>query len=298
MGKTPESSLSLGFPRTLGNYVEVLKPRESLLLTFIGVCAALIAAGLGKTGYPLGERLSLTLVTILLGSAGVNGLTNYLDRELDARMERTRHRPLPSRRIYPPTKALPLTIGLTLVGMGLAWLLHPLCFAVSVIGTIAAVTWRKRMTCVFPQGTIASCAPVLIGWFAFEPRFSLPLALLCVLIGVWIPLHVWSVMISHRQEYLKAGISFFPLNWEAKDAVKVLLAIACLLYAISIGLYFSAPFGLLYLTIANILGIIVVYASARLVVSCTSNNVWKVYKLSAFPYLGLLFLAMSLDLWL
>lgn len=298
MGKTPESSLSLGFPRTLGSYVEVLKPRETLLLTFIGICAALIAAGLGKTGYPLGERLSLTLLTILLGSAGVNGLTNYLDRELDARMERTRHRPLPSRRIYPPAKALPLTIGLTLVGMGLAWLLHPLCFAVSVIGTLAAVTWRKQITCVFPQGTLASCAPVLIGWFAFEPGFSLSLALLCVLIGVWIPLHVWSVMIGHRQEYLDAGISFFPLKWEARNSVKVLLGIACLLYATSVGLYFVAPFGLPYLIVANVLGVAVVYATARLVVSCTSDNAWKVYKLSAFPYLGLLFLAMCLDLWL
>jgi protoheme IX farnesyltransferase len=154
------------------------------------------------------------------------------------------------------------------------------------------------MTCVFPQGTIAGCSPVLIGWLAFEPRFSLKLLFICILIGVWIPLHVWSVMIAHREDYLGAGISYFPLSWEVKDAVKVLLGLSCLLYAASIALYFVADLALLYLVVANLLGIVMIYATARLVTSSTSQDAWKVYKLSAFPYLGLIFLTMCLDLWL
>ena len=92
---------------TLKKYIEVLKPSASILLTFIGVCAAIIA-GNGQ----LSPRLSLVAIAILVAVAGANGLTNYLDREIDASMQRTRRRALPAKRISPPQKALPLIVSL------------------------------------------------------------------------------------------------------------------------------------------------------------------------------------------
>jgi len=234
----------------------------------------------------------------LLASAGANGLTNYIDRDVDARMQRTKNRALPSKRIYPPEKVLPLTIGLVIIGLALAWYLHPFCFLADLVGTIAAVVWRKRATCVFPQGMIASWAPVLMGWFAIKPIFSWEILLLCLLIGFWLPLHVWSVMIANREDYLSAGQSYFPMSREAKEAVKVLLVFCLMLYGASIGLYFIGSFGWLYLTVAILLGAIMVYASSRLVMSSASKDAWRLYKLSAFPYLGLIFLTMCLDIWL
>ncbi|MBC8477226.1 MAG: UbiA family prenyltransferase, partial [Dehalococcoidia bacterium] len=109
---------------TVRDYLGVLKPRESILLTFIGVCAAVVAGA----GHPPPDRLMIVLIAILLASAGLNGLTNYLDRHVDARMQRTRNRALPSGRIVPAEKVLPLTITLVLTGMVLAWIMHPLCF--------------------------------------------------------------------------------------------------------------------------------------------------------------------------
>ena len=94
-------------------------------------------------------------ITILLASAGANGITNYLDRHVDARMERTRKRALAAKRIEPAEKVLPLVIGLIIVGLVLAWYLHPLSFLADLIGTSAAAFWRKRVTCVFPQGMLA-----------------------------------------------------------------------------------------------------------------------------------------------
>ena len=243
-------------------------------------------------------KLLFIALTILLASAGANGLTNYLDRDVDAQMQRTKHRALPSKRIYPPEKVLPLTIGLVIIGLALAWQLHPLCFLFDLIGTIAAVVWRKRWTCVFPQGMIAGCAPVLMGWLAIEPTFSWEILLLCLLIGAWLPLHVWSIMVANREDYLRAGLSYFPMSWEVKDAVKVLLAFSLVLYAASIALYFVGSFAWLYLILANLLGIIMVYATSRLAVSSVSQDAWKLYKLSAFPYLGLIFITMCLDIWL
>jgi len=275
------------------DYFEVLKPRETSLLTFIGICAAIIA-GSGHT--PL-DKLLLVLFVLLLGSAGANGLTNYLDRNVDAKMLRTRHRALPSKRIYPAEKVLPLTTGLVVTGLVLAWQLHPFCFLSGLVGTIAAILWRKRWTCVFPQGMLASCAPVLVGWFAIEPSFSWQILLLCLLIALWLPLHLWSVMTANREDYLGAGIDYFPVNRETREVVKVLLVLSLMLYTASIALYFIGGFAWLYLVLANLLGGTLIYTSLRLVISTSSENAWRLYKLSAFPYLGVIFLTMCLDIW-
>lgn len=243
-------------------------------------------------------KLLIIALTILLASAGANGLTNYLDRDVDAKMRRTQNRALPSKRIYPAEKVLPLTIGLVIIGLGLAFYLHWLCFLADLVGTASALVWRKRWTCVFPQGMVTGCAPVLMGWLAIKPAFSLEILLLAILIALWLPLHVWSVMIANREDYISAGLSYFPMSWQPKDAVKVLLIFALALYGASVALYFAAGFTWLYLLLGNLLGVMMVYASSRLVISGASRDAWRLYKLSAFPYLGGIFLTMCLDIWL
>ena len=275
------------------NYIEVLKPLPSILLTYIGVCSAIIA-GEGQ----LSPKLFLVLVAILLTVAGANGLTNYLDRDVDARMQRTKNRALPSKRIYPPQKVLPLAVGLIIIGLVLAWQLHPFAFLAGLGGTLVAATWRKKVTCVYPQGVLASCAPILMGWFAVRPVPSWEILLLCILIVAWLPLHVWSLIITNREDYLQAGLSYFPISCEVKNSVKVLLVFSLMLYAASIALYFVGSFAWLYLTLANLLGMMMVYASSRLVISGAANDAWRLYKLSAFPYLGIIFFIMCLDIWL
>jgi protoheme IX farnesyltransferase len=273
------------------NYLEVLKPLPSVLLAFIGLCAAFIA-GEGQLSY----RLLLVLATVLVASAGANGLTNYLDRDIDARMQRTSCRVLPSKIIYPPKKVLPLIIGLIVAGLALAWYLHPYVFLAALGGTLVAATWRKKVTCVYPQGVIASCAPILMGWLAMNRAMSWELLLLCILIAAWLPLHVWSVNIAHREDYLQAGLRYFPISLEVRESVKLLLVFSLVLYAASIALYFIGSFGWLYLAMANILGIAMVYASSRLLISNMAEDAWRLYRISAFPYLGLIFLVMCLDI--
>ena len=278
---------------TFSNYLEVLKPRESILLGFIGVCSVIIGAG----GDPPPATLLLAAFTILVASGGANGITNYLDRRVDARMARTRKRVFPTRRISPPEKALPWILGWIILGLALAWTLHPVAFAADAIGTLAAVVYRKRAVCVFPQGVIASCAPVLMGWFAVSNVIDWELGLLCLLIAAWLPLHVWSVMVSHREDYLGAGLTFFPMNVSVKLAVNVLLIFALMLNVVALSLYFVADLSLLYLVVTLGLGIMMLYGSTRLAVSpVPSRDAWRLYKLSSFPYLGLIFLALALDI--
>jgi len=291
-GKQPSSRWSRGiFP-----YIRVLKPRETMLLTFIGLCAGLVA-GKSVEHFETGRILLVTLA-LLLGNGGTNGLTNYIDRDLDARLERVRHRPLPSKEIDPPQKMLPWAISLVIAGLIIAWFLHWMCFTFAAVGVVVATTFRKRVTCVFPQGALAGCAPVFIGYVAISKSVDLTLLFLCLLITIWIPLHVWSLMISHRDDYRQAGITYFPLSLEVKDSVKMLPALAILLVALSLALYYVGHFDWLYLAISCFMGILTILSTSRLIYRKLSSDSWKVYKLTAFPYLGILFLAMILDKWL
>lgn len=276
--------------RSIYSYIEVLKPRESLLLTFLGMSGAILAGG---GAYSAG-RFWLTVLAIALGCEGCNGLTNYLDRDLDGLMHRTCTRSLPSRRISPAQRVLPLTLGLIVAGLVIAWFLNPLCFVAGIVGTVAAVVWRKTMW-THLLGSISGVAPLFIGWFAMKPRFDLTLILLALLIAFWVPLHVWSVMVAHRQEYLGAGIRIFPVTWETKDVVKIFLGLALVVYVLSLLIYVVGGFSWVYLVVANILGLVMLYANWRLLLSTSSRDAWKVYKLSAFPYLGIVFLVMLLD---
>jgi protoheme IX farnesyltransferase len=286
-------TLALSKRATFLDYVSVLKPVETSLLAFIGIMAAIIAAG----GYPSTGVFLLILIALIVGSAGSNGLTNYLDCEVDARMTRTCQRALPSRRIYPAQKALPLIISLIVVGLALAWFLNPLCFAIGLMGVIASSIWRKTISCTF-LGIIAGCSPVLIGWLAVSPALDIRILLLCILVAVWTPVHVWTLMIANREDYLNAGLHYFPLSRRVKDVVKILFGLSILLYTVSMLIYLAGGFHLLYLLVANLLGALMIYANARLLFSMTSGAAWRVYKLSAFPYLGIIFLTMGLDIWL
>lgn len=276
------------------DYFQVIKPRETGLLVFIGLVTVFIAA---SGSVPI-NRVLLILVALIVASSGANGLTNYLDRAIDARMKRTRHRALPSGRIFPAERALYFTASLAIIGLALAWYLHPYVFLADLVGTSAAVIYRKKVTCVFPQGVIASCAPVLMGWFAVRSSVSWELLLLCVLIAVWLPSHIWSIMMANKNDYLKAGITYFPVNRSMRPVVKILFVFCILLYAASVGLFFIGHLGWLYLVVANLLGIAVIYAGLRMIVTNASRDAWRLYKLSAFPYLGLIFMVIWLSLWL
>ena len=285
--------------KSILNYIEVLKPRESGLHTLMGIVAALIATGgviAAGSNFPLREFI-LAVIAIACGIPGCNGLTNYLDRDIDAKMQRTCLRALPSRRIYPPEKSLPFIVALIVLGLALAWFINIWCFIFGLAGVIAAALWRKTSLEVF-LGIVAGCAPVLIGWFAIKPVFDLQILSICLLVAVWIPLHVWSVMVAYREDYRNAGLHYFPLNWQVSKSVRLLFGLSFFLYLVSIFVFFAGGFHLPYLIVANTLGILMISACGRLLSSQSSQSAWQVYKLTAFPYLGVIFITMCLDAWL
>ncbi len=282
----------------MSDYLNVLKPKETSLLVFIGACSALVAAAAMGGPFPVGTFI-LTLVAITCGSAGANGLTNYLDRDVDALMSRTCKRALPSGRIKPPWRVLPMIAVLIVAGLILAWMLSPACFFIGLVGVLTSGILRKTVSCTY-FGIIAGSSPVLIGWYAVsQPPVvtAMPVLFFC-LIAAWTPLHVWTLMLANRSDYEGAGLHYFPLSWPDRRVITLLAVLSLALSAFGVLIYFLSGFlHWLYLSVAVLMSLLMVSASVRLLIAPNSRNAWIVYKLSAFPYLGIIFLIMVVDSW-
>jgi protoheme IX farnesyltransferase len=293
-GSSAASTLS---PEKLGRtakiYLRVLKPRETVLLTLIGLCTAVVA---GDGSPPLG-RFLLAAFTIILGSGGTNGLTNYLDRHVDARMQRTRHRVLPSRLIDPPEKALVWAASLVAVALGLALYLHPYAFIAGSVGVAAGLTARKTWATHF-LGSFSSCGPVLVGWFVINPEINGTVVFLALVIVLWLPIHVWNLMISSEGDYLRAGVNIFPLNHGMVLTGRISVVLSVLLYAASLSLYVAGGFGWIYFVAANVGGILMVRATVQMLRTQDKAAAFQTFRISAYPFLGLTFLSLCADVWL
>jgi protoheme IX farnesyltransferase len=274
-------------------YLKLLKPRETTLLTLIGLCTAIVA---GDGSPPLG-RFLLTAVTILLGSGGTNGLTNYLDRHVDARMRRTQHRVLPSRLVYPAVKGLAWASFLVIVALSLALYLHPYAFIAGSFGVAAALTARKTWATHF-LGTFSSCGPVLVGWFAIRPEVNSTVLLLVLIIALWLPIHVWNLMIAYQSDYVRAGVNIFPITRGIAFTARISVVLSILLYAASLALYVAGNFGWTYLVAANVGGLLMLNATLQMFRTRDRGPAFKTFRLSAYPFLGLIFLSLCIDVWL
>lgn len=228
-------------------YWELLKPRVTILLTFLGAAAAVVASGADPAQ---SGRVALITLAVFLGSGGSNGLTNYLDRALDARMNRTRGRSIPSGRIVPAERGLYWSAGWVIAGVALAFLVHPLAALAGIIGTLAAVTFRKTEATHF-LGGVSSASPVAAGWLAMDPTFGPVIGLLCVFVGVWVIHHVWAIMLFYKSDYLQAGVGIFPLRSAWQSARPLFLSLAALLVVLVVAMGFTAEQGSVYWVMAG-----------------------------------------------
>jgi protoheme IX farnesyltransferase len=273
-------------------YIRVLKPKETILLAFIGILSAVLAGG----GRPPLLPFLLASLAVTVGSAGTNGLTNYLDRYVDALMERTKHRVLPAGLIHPPERMLPWAGLLVGVGLALAWYLHPYAFAAGAVGLLCALVARKTWVTHF-LGAISSTGPVLVGWLAINPHLNATIILLTLLVLLWVPVHIWNLMVAYREDYIRAGVDIFPLTRSIRLTVWLSLGLSVAMYAVSLALWRAGGFSWLYFAIANVVGPMMVLAGLQAVRRGGGASSYRTFKLSAYPFLGLTFLGLVLDVW-
>ncbi|MGA9348201.1 MAG: heme o synthase [Anaerolineae bacterium] len=285
-----------GVFRAAKNYVEVTKPRSVLLLVFTAVGAMVVAAE--GQGIPL-DLLLAAFVAIIAGCAGANVITCYIDRDIDVVMERTKRRPIPSKRIHPPEKALYFGLALVLVSLALSWQINLFSFICMVLGladniVVYSLLTKRRSPLNVIWGGFSGGLPVLFGWAAVSGGINLTALLIGAIVVLWIPNHIWNLAIFYSDDYEKVSVPMLPAVFELKKTLRCILTTVLLMYLFSILLYFFGRFGSLYLGLALASGLLISLGNIYLVIRPSTRRAWTMFKLSS-PYLFLLFAGMILD---
>ena len=263
----------------------LLKLRIDVLV----VCVALAAALAGGSRSPL--SLSVLVVACLGASAGASCLNHYFDRHLDARMTRTRRRPLPSGRVTNPRLALWLGVALLALSQASAVTLGPAPALYLLAGglTYAVVyTWwlKPRTAWNIVIGGAAGSFAALAGWETAGSAAAPAPILLAVILLLWTPSHFWSLAIVLERDYREAGVPMLSAVVGAQRTADAVLLNTLLLVAASVAL---APFvGWVYLLFAVPAAIGYLACVFRLRRRPDTPHAWRAFKLSGLYLLAIL----------
>jgi len=279
------------------NYYELTKPKIWYLLVFTALGSALTASFLfDKPLTPL--TWILLLGGIAAGSAAADTITGYNDRDIDAIMDRTKDRPIPSGRIS-PKNALIFGLILTAIALIFSWLINLWAFLLMMFGLFDNIIiyskWLKRRSqSNIILGGFSGGVPALIGYVAVTTQ-NIEIGLVMAgLVFLWIPTHIWSLALHVRKDYLKAKVPMLPVVSEEKRAVRIIAITTLIMVLFSILPFFFHQFGHIYLVTATIFGATMLGLSLWLLLKPTERASWTVFKFSS-PYLTAVFIAFIVD---
>jgi protoheme IX farnesyltransferase len=248
-------------PARWQDFVQLMKPRVMSLVVFTAV------TGLVCADHPIHPVLAAVAVLCIAVGAGASGALNmWYDADIDAKMRRTRGRPVPAGRVQ-GADALALGVILSLfsvmlLGMAVNWLAAGLLAFTILFYAVVYTMWLKRST---PQniviGGLAGALPPVIGWAAATGSVPLNAWLLCAIIFMWTPPHFWALSLYTSEDYAKAGVPMMPVTAGAASTRKQILIYSLLFVPVALapaatglggGLYLavSALGGLVFLTLA------------------------------------------------
>ena len=281
----------------LKNYYEITKPKIWYLLVFTAFGSALTASFLFNIDISIITWV-LLLGGVAAGSAAADTLTGYNDRDIDAIMERTKDRPLPSGRIRPKNA---LIFGLILAAISLACSLaiNVWAFILMAFGLfdniIVYSKWLKRRSSLnIILGGFSGGAPAMIGYVTVTTQ-NLEIGLIMAgLVFLWIPTHIWSLALHVKKDYTRAKVPMLPVIASETMSVRVIAATTLMMVIFSVIPFLFNTFGLIYLITASIFGAIMLVLSVWLLVKPSEKASWTVFKFSS-PYLTALFIAFIID---
>ncbi len=191
------------------SYLELTKPRITSLVVFT------TASGLWLAPVqPQRHTVLLTLIGTALVVAAANALNMYLERETDALMPRTMHRPLPAGRMNPSLALgfglLLAAISLPVLSLGVGLLPGLLASAALVIYVLIYTPMKRYTAAALLVGAVAGAIPPLIGWTAVTGRLDLPGVLLFAVMFLWQVPHFLAISLVRREEFARAGLRVQP----------------------------------------------------------------------------------------
>ena len=280
------------------DYWRLTKPRIWGLLVFTGIVAMVVA----YKETP-GSTLSLGLfatgtVSLILGSASAEVLTNYHDRDIDGMMKRTMKRALPSGRVK-PSNALIFGLGMAVLSILVPLLLiNALSASFMLLGlldniVVYSLLLKRRSWLNIILGGISGGMPVLVGYSAVAATVT-PIALyMSALVIVWIPTHIWSLAIFNRKDYEAAKVPMLPIVFGDKVASICIAGTSALLAVFSVAIFLFTPVDIFYILTAVVMGGVVLTYSAKLALTQSNKTAWTLFKLTS-PYLAIIFLVLGL----
>jgi protoheme IX farnesyltransferase len=236
-------------------YVALTKPRIIELLLVTTVPTMVLAAG----GLPPLPLIGAVLVGGTLAAGGANAINQYLDRDIDEKMRRTRNRPLPRHAVEPGAA---LVFGLLLSVVSFAWLAVTVNLLSALLATSAIVFYAVVYTALLKRSTpqniviggAAGCVPVLVAWAAVTNTLAIPALVLFAVIFVWTPPHFWALALRYRSDYEAAGVPMLPVVSGEVETARQILLYSLVLVAVSLVLLPTAGMGLVYAVSAVALG--------------------------------------------
>jgi protoheme IX farnesyltransferase len=293
MSQTEAPPIAIG--ATWRDYLELTKPRVVALIMLTAIIGTLLAT----PGLPPLDALIFGNLGIALAAASAAAVNHLLDRRIDARMARTRKRPLPTGHLT-PTRALifALTLGALSMVILVAFvnvLTAVLTFCSLIVYAVIYTVWLKRAT---PQniviGGAAGAAPPVLGWIAVTDHISFQPLLLFLIIFAWTPPHFWALAIARRHDYAKADIPMLPVTHGVEFTRLHVLLYTVILSVVTLLPYMTGMSGLLYLSFAVVLNARFLWQAIALKVYGRDELPMRMFRFS-ITYLMWLFLGLLAD---
>jgi len=294
LNKEPSSLFSI-----FKSYISLTKPRiiELLLVTTVPTMF------LASNGWPNWYLVLATLIGGALAAGGANALNNVVDRDIDALMDRTAHRPLVTGKV---SVRGAVALGITLSLLSVIWLesqvntLSALFAASAIVFYVCVYTLllKRRTSTNIVWGGAAGCFPVLIGWAAVTNSISLAPVVLFLIVFWWTPPHYWPLSMQYRRDYENAGVPMLPVVVDRKKVASQIAIYSWIMVATTFVLPLVSQLSIAYWVGAIVLNVVFMREVYTLKNRANSDdldiNPMKLFHWS-ITWLALLFFLIGLD---
>lgn len=199
------------------DFLALTKPRVVLMV----LATTSVGFYLASDGSPDWLRLLLTLLGTALAAGGTIALNQFLEREVDARMERTRRRPLPQGRLR-PGEALGFGVAITVAGLLLLLAVgaYPCVVTAATVGLylFAYTPLKRRSSLCLIAGAIPGALPPVTGWVAARGEFGIGVWVLFGILFLWQLPHTLAIARLHMEDYARGGIRLLPASRAGAEA--------------------------------------------------------------------------------
>ncbi|MEC8946410.1 MAG: heme o synthase [Candidatus Neomarinimicrobiota bacterium] len=275
------------------NLIELTKLR----IAFLVLTTTVIGFYLGQQGIKSPELLLYTLVGTLLCSAGSSVLNNVIEVETDAKMNRTKDRVLPTKKISLFTASL---LGVLFIGFGLAILFEKVNTLTSilafctVVSYLALYTPLKKVSWINTSvGAIPGALPPLGGWTAATNSLDPGGWILFFILFFWQHPHFYSIAFVHKEDYARAGLKMLPVIDNGKKTVLHIFMHALILIPVSTLPFFFGISGRIYLVGAYLLSNIYMLCCLPFILQQNEQNAKLIFKTSLYYFVLLFFIILA-----